>query len=108
VANRLVGARLRIRGIATWSSFLRLYRGAALITLQQRYGPGVVSSPGFESMAELLGKIVLSGLRVCEVPARLDGSTRRGKSKMRIMKTAAGYGRLFWRWSSLSRPSARS
>jgi dolichol-phosphate mannosyltransferase len=102
VANSLVKLRLRIRGILTFSCFLRLYRGTAFIRLQECYGPSIVRTPGFEAMVELLGKIVLLRLTVSEVAARVDGSARRGKSKMKIMKTAAGYCRLFLRWKTLS------
>jgi dolichol-phosphate mannosyltransferase len=108
IANRAVGLRLGIRGVHTFTSFLRLHRGSALIRLQERYGPGIVRSRGFESMVELLGKAVLSGLAWSEVAVQVDASTRRGKSKMKIMKAVAGYGRLLARWGSLSRTSELS
>jgi dolichol-phosphate mannosyltransferase len=104
VANGLIRLRLGVREIRTWTSFLRLYRGSALIHLQARYGPGIVHSRGFESMVELLGKIVQSGLAVSEVPVRIDGSGRRGNSKMKITRAVASHGRLLLRWKSLSRP----
>ena len=107
VANSLVKLRLRIRGILTFSCFLRLYRGASILHLQQCYGPSIIRTPGFESMVELLGKIVLLDLSVSEVAAQVDATARKGKSKMRILRTTAGYCGLFLRWKALSRPVER-
>jgi dolichol-phosphate mannosyltransferase len=100
-ANALVKIFLGIRGILTFSCFLRLYRGRLVLDLQERFGPGIVESKGFESMVELLGKMVLMNVRISEVEMKVDWSARKGKSKMRSVKTAAAYLRLFTRWKSL-------
>ena len=69
--------------------------------LQKRHGPGIVALRGFESMVELLGKLVLAGVRMCEMDIYVDWSARKGKSKMKVLRTGLGYirrGRLLKRW----------
>jgi len=44
VANGLVKIVMGIRGILTFSAFLRLYSGAAILELQARYGPAIVAT----------------------------------------------------------------
>jgi len=95
-ANLVVKDLLGIQGILTVSSFFRLYRGKILLQLQGRYGKGIVERAGFESMVELLMKLVIVNAPISEVAMRLDSSRRKGKSKMKIMKTILGYFAL-WR-----------
>ena len=96
-ANLIVKDLLDIRGILTVSSFFRLYRGSALQRLQKTFGPGILERRGFESMVELVMKMVMLHLSISEVSMLLDSSQRRGKSKMKIWKTAFGYFSL-WRF----------
>jgi len=91
VANLLVKEALGIRGIMTVSSFYRLFRGDILLRLQAGYGPGIVERRGFESMVELLMKLVLLHATISEVAMPLDTSRRIGRSKMRVLPTAIGY-----------------
>lgn len=110
VANAFVKEFLGIHGILTVSSFFRLYRGTVLLTLQSHYGPRIVERAGFESMVELLLKMIYLHLSISEVPLVLDSSRRQGKSKMRILRTVAGYFMLWrhkrrWRQAA-ARPSA--
>jgi len=107
LANSLVKIVLGIRGIATFSCFLRLYRGETILALQQAYGPGIVGSKGFEAMVELLGKLVVMKASISEIETRVDWTLRKGKSKMRIVKTALGYFKLLMNWRTLSRPGSR-
>ncbi|MEW5975393.1 MAG: glycosyltransferase family 2 protein [Acidobacteriota bacterium] len=95
VANTLIKELLGIRGILTMSSFFRLYRAPILKVLQQRHGAGIVESPGFECMVELLTKLIRAGATISEVAMPLDGSQRIGKSKMKILRTVRGYFRVF-------------
>jgi dolichol-phosphate mannosyltransferase len=90
-ANLIVRDLLSIQGILTVSSFFRLYRGSALIRLQQVFGPGVVERTGFESMVEMVMKMTMLRLSISEVSMQLDSSRRKGKSKMKIMRTIRGY-----------------
>jgi dolichol-phosphate mannosyltransferase len=82
---------LDIQGILTVSSFFRLYRGAALLRMQRIFGPGIVERVGFESMVEMVMKMVMVRLAISEVAMTLDSSLRKGKSKMKIVRTIFGY-----------------
>ena len=100
-ANGLVKELLGIRGILTMSSFFRLYSAPVLKRLQARYGDGILETPGFESMVELLAKLIQAGATISEVAMPLDGSQRLGHSKMRTMRTMRGYVRVLFagrRW----------
>ena len=93
-ANGIVKALLGIHGVHTMSSFFRAHRGRVILRLQERYGPAILACPGFECMIELLKKTMLVGATITEVPMKLDTSLRRGKSKMRTLRTIRGYLRL--------------
>lgn len=90
-ANLVVKDLLDIQGILTVSSFFRLYRGAALLRLQRAFGPGIVERVGFESMVEMVMKMAMLRLSISEVAMTLDSSLRRGKSKMKLLRTIFGY-----------------
>ena len=90
-ANLVVKDLLGIQGILTVSSFFRLYRAKALIKMQRIFGLGVLERTGFESMVEMVMKITMLKLSLSEVAMELDSSLRRGKSKMKVLKTIIGY-----------------
>ena len=90
-ANLVVKDLLDIQGILTVSSFFRLYRGSALLRLQRAFGPGIVERAGFESMVEMVMKMAMLRLAISEVAMQLDSSRRKGKSKMKILRTILGY-----------------
>ena len=90
-ANLVVKDLLDIQGILTVSSFFRLYRGSALLRLQRVFGPGIVERAGFESMVEMVMKMAMLRLAISEVAMQLDSSLRKGKSKMKIVRTIFGY-----------------
>jgi dolichol-phosphate mannosyltransferase len=96
VANSLIKELLGIHGILTMSSFFRLYSAPVLRRLQARYGDGILETPGFECMVELLAKLIGERASISEVAMPLDGSLRLGPSKMKVMRTIRGYLRLFW------------
>jgi dolichol-phosphate mannosyltransferase len=82
----------RAKGITAFTCAFRAYRGDRLRTLRW-------SSDGFPAAAEMLGRLLLDGARVVEVPSVL--STRReGRSKMRAVRATFGHlrvlGRLAW------------
>jgi dolichol-phosphate mannosyltransferase len=95
IANVFVKEVLGLAGLATVSSFYRLYRGRVLLKLQRCYGPGIVERAGFECMVELLLKMVYTRTTISEVPMTLDTSLRSGTSKMKVLATIAGYLRLW-------------
>ena len=90
-ANLVVKDLLDIQGILTVSSFFRLYRGAALLRMKRVFGPGIVERVGFESMVEMVMKMVMLRLAISEVAMQLDSSRRLGKSKMKVVRTIFGY-----------------
>lgn len=90
-ANLVVKDMLNVQGILTVSSFFRLYRATTLFRLQATFGPGIVERRGFESMVEMTMKMTMLGITVSEVAMRLDSSLRKGKSKMKILRTIFGY-----------------
>jgi dolichol-phosphate mannosyltransferase len=91
ISNAFIKEALGIHGILTMSSFYRLYTGGVIKRLQAYYGPRIVERRGFESMIELLLKMIFLGVKISEVPMLLDTSRRVGKSKMKIMRTILGY-----------------
>lgn len=96
-ANLVVKDLLDIQGILTVSSFFRLYRARTLMRMQQVFGPGIVERRGFESMVEMVMKMTMLRLTVSEVAMVLDSSRRKGKSKMKLLRTIMGYLAL-WRY----------
>lgn len=96
-ANLIVKDLLDIQGILTVSSFFRLYRAGALLRMQRVFGPGIVERAGFESMVEMVMKMAMMGITISEIAMLLDSSRRRGKSKMKVLRTILGYLAL-WRY----------
>jgi dolichol-phosphate mannosyltransferase len=110
IANGILKGALGIRGIATMSSFFRLHRGAAVLRLQSSFGERIVDRAGFECMIEMLLKLTYLGASVSEVAMTLDTSQRIGKSKMSVIRTAAGYLTLWKdkrRWLAMTRAAER-
>ncbi|MBI5937550.1 MAG: glycosyltransferase family 2 protein [Betaproteobacteria bacterium] len=99
-ANLVVKDMLNVQGILTVSSFFRLYRASPLRRLQAIFGPGIVERRGFESMVEMTMKMTMLNLTISEVAMQLDSSLRKGKSKMKILRTILGY---FALWSCKDR-----
>lgn len=102
MANLFVKEALGISGIMTASSFFRLYRASVILRLGQVYGDDILERTGFESMLEMLMKMIMLGTTISEVPMVLDTSRRLGKSKMKLGKTIFGYlalwsGKAGWR-----------
>ena len=96
-ANLIVKDLLDIQGILTVSSFFRLYRGRTLRRMQRVFGPGIVVRTGFESMVEMVMKMTMMKISISEVAMLLDSSRRKGKSKMKLMRTIRGY-LVLWRY----------
>lgn len=97
IANAIVKEFLGVHGLFTVSSFFRLYRGSSLRRLQERYGERIIERDGFESMVELVVKMVYLQMSISELPMVLDATRRVGVSKMPTRRTAMGYLSLFRR-----------
>lgn len=91
VANSIVKELLGVHGLLTVSSFFRLYRADAIQRLQGRYGPRILERAGFESMVELVMKLMYLRMSISELPMVLDSSRRAGRSKLNVRRTALGY-----------------
>ena len=81
-AYRLVLGR-RARGISVFTCAFRAYRGETARALVWR-------SDGFPAAAEMLGRALLAGERVVEVPSTLRRRTE-GSSKMRVLSASLGH-----------------
>lgn len=95
VANSVVKELLGVHGLLTVSSFFRLYRGTTLQRLQSAYGDRVIERTGFESMVEVVMKMMYLQMTISEVPMVLDTSQRLGQSKLNVRRTTLGYFALF-------------
>jgi glycosyltransferase involved in cell wall biosynthesis len=97
IANTFVKEFLGVHGLLTVSSFFRLYRGECLLRLQDRYGDRIVERDGYESMIEMVMKMMYLEMSISELPMVLDTTRRIGRSKLKTTRTAAGYLSLFGR-----------
>jgi dolichol-phosphate mannosyltransferase len=91
VANTVVKELLGVHGLLTVSSFFRLYRASSLRRLQACYGNRVIERRGFESMVELVMKMMYLRMSISELPMVLDTTRREGQSKLSIRRTSRGY-----------------
>ncbi|MDJ0523440.1 MAG: glycosyltransferase family 2 protein [Planctomycetota bacterium] len=85
--RRVLGRRAR--GISVFTCAFRAYRGELARTLEWR-------SDGFPAAGEILGRALLAGVRVAEVPSTLRRRTE-GQSKMRVVRTSLGHLGVLWR-----------
>ncbi len=97
IANTIVKEFFGVHGILTVSSFFRLYRGASLRRLQECYGDRIVERDGYESMIELVMKMMYLQMSISELPMVLDSTLRAGRSKLNTRRTILGYLSLFGR-----------
>jgi len=88
--------------VYTFSSFYRVYRAPFLKHLLAAYGNRLIEMEGFVCVVEILLKSARLGARVSEVAMRLDGTQRKGPSKMKTIRTIRGYFRLLG-WSLTGR-----
>lgn len=86
-ANLFLRELLGLRGILTISSFFRLYKGAIFLHIARAHNNVFMQRKGFEGKVELLMKLVLCKASISEVPLVLDTSRRKGRSKMKLLKT---------------------
>jgi glycosyltransferase involved in cell wall biosynthesis len=81
----------------TLTSFYRIYRWSALQKIKRHYYK-FCSEKGFICKVELLTKAVSCGLIIKETPTMLLSAKRKGKSKMRMLRTALDYLRFMLSW----------
>ncbi len=76
--------------ILTLSSFYRIYHVSLVKAIKSRYQV-IIEEKGYISMLEILLKAISLKTRIIEVPMILNTDKRRGKSKMKRLKTALSY-----------------
>lgn len=106
ISSGLTKIFLDLRGINTFTSFFRAYQGHVILKLQEAYGSRILEFSGFECMIELLKKITVFEFSISEVPMKLDTSLRKGKSKLKIFRTAVKYFFVFMaapKWKAVRR-----
>lgn len=73
------------------------FRGYSIRYLQKAigaYGGNLITSNGFECMAEIIARFSKIGVRAAECPLVLEYHLKEGKSKMKVIRTILGYFRL--------------
>lgn len=90
-ANFLLKLFFPVKGIHTYSSFYRAYKPSLLRQFFSVYGDHAIEEKGFACMVEMLIKFNRITKNISEVPMILRGNMRKGKSKMRIIKTTVDY-----------------
>jgi len=83
-----------IRNVRDYSCGFRAYRLSYLRKAAELYQGEIVTTCGFECMAEILAKFSKIGVRVGEYPLELHYELKKGPSKMKILRTVKGYFRL--------------
>ena len=99
--SRLASILMRILfptpGVADYTCGYRAYRAAALQQAYKLYGHDLIDQDGFQCMVDILLKLRKLPLIFGEVPMILRYDLKRGKSKMRLWKTARGTLYLLWK-----------
>ncbi|MBN2788767.1 MAG: glycosyltransferase family 2 protein [Candidatus Delongbacteria bacterium] len=76
--------------VLTLSSFYRVYKPEAITQIKNKYGV-IIEEPGFICMVEVLIKAIRCKISIIEVPMVLSSNKRKGRSKMKIMRTMINY-----------------
>ena len=80
----------------TLTSFYRIYRVSTIHQLQKDSYP-IFYEKGFICQVEILNKLHRKGFVIKEIPTTLFTDRRKGKSKMRLLKTMIAHVRFLWR-----------
>jgi hypothetical protein len=89
VANQVLRFAFDIKTL-TLSSFYRIYHLEIIARIKKKHTV-IIESPGFICMIEILLKAIRADAKIIEVPMTLTSSVRKGKSKMKILKTSWAY-----------------
>ncbi|MBL0103650.1 MAG: glycosyltransferase [Bacteroidetes bacterium] len=91
--------------ILTLSSFYRLYSVDLLRRIKEKNGQ-IITEAGFICMLEILVKAIFQEAKIIEIPMMLHSDKRKGKSKMKIMKTSWQYLKFFAKWKMFKKAKA--
>lgn len=95
VANSLLRFFFDVK-VLTLSSFYRVYKPLLIKNIKDKYGV-IIKEPGFICMVEILIKAIRCKAGIIEVPMKLYSGKRKGKSKMKIIKTGITYLKFLFR-----------
>lgn len=101
-ANMIFRSIFNIK-ILTLSSFYRVY-SISLIQKIAKNNTKIIGENGFISMLEILIKSIQLHAQIIEVPMTLRSEMRKGKSKMKVLKTMKAYLKFLFKYS-ISRKS---
>jgi dolichol-phosphate mannosyltransferase len=88
----LLAALRPVPGVRDYTCGFRAYRAGLLRRAFEVFGrEGLITAPGFACTAEVLLRLASLGARCAEAPLVLRYDLKRGKSKMKIARTIAGY-----------------
>ncbi|WP_028552629.1 glycosyltransferase family 2 protein [Paenibacillus sp. UNC451MF] len=83
-----------IANVNDYSSGFRCYQVGFLLKAMTYYNGRMITSSGFECMAEIMARFSQMGVRAGEFPLILEYHLKESKSKMKIWRTVIGYFRL--------------
>jgi dolichol-phosphate mannosyltransferase len=80
-----------IRNINDYSSGFRVYKVGYLRRSMQLYNNQLITTNGFDCMAEILAKFSKIGIKAAEYPLKLQYDLKASASKMKVFETILGY-----------------
>lgn len=93
-AGLLLKTFFPIRNVRDYSCGFRAYKLGYLKKAMELYDGKIITSNGFECMAEILARFSKIGVEVGEYPLELHYELKKGRSKMKLTRTILGYFRL--------------
>ena len=88
--------------ILTLSSFYRVYSISLIKTIKQKNST-IITEPGFICMLEILLRSIHAEAKIIEIPTKLNSYNRKGKSKMKILKTSWAYFNFLFKYNFKSK-----
>ncbi|HQO10701.1 MAG TPA: glycosyltransferase family 2 protein [Clostridiales bacterium] len=95
IANSMLRVVFDLK-VLTLSSFYRVYKPSLIKCIKNKYGT-IINEPGFICMVEILIKAIRCKAAIIEIPMKLYSGKRKGKSKMKILKTGFTYLKFLFR-----------
>ncbi len=91
IANIMFKILFPLKGVKDYTSGYRVYRGWLIKKSFKSWGERLIEEKGFTCMVELLIKLSKFSSRIGEVPLVLRYDFKKGKSKMKVMRTILQY-----------------
>jgi dolichol-phosphate mannosyltransferase len=90
-ASFLLKLFFAIPGVKDYTCGYRAYSGRVIKKAFDVYGGSFIEESGFTCMAEVIIKLNLLGCEISEVPLVLRYDLKKGRSKMKVLKTIRRY-----------------